>query len=108
MSSRISRGLAALLVIAPVAAVAQQVESDDDVTDEIIVTAQKRATALQDVPFSVAAVTAEDIKESGATNIVEVARNVPGLYTSPISDPARARLRSAASAPARWCVISRA
>ena len=53
---------------------------DEEVTEEIIVTAQKRATTLQDVPFSVAALTAEDIEQSGATNIVEVARNVPGLY----------------------------
>src|SRR6478752_1521732 len=81
MSSRTLRGLAALLVIAPIAAVAQKPEPpEDDVTEEIIVTAQKRATNLQDVPFSVAALTAEDIEQSGATNIVELARNVPGLY----------------------------
>ena len=54
--------------------------TDDEITEEIIVTAQKRATSLQDVPFSVAALTAEDIEQSGATNIVELARNVPGLY----------------------------
>src|SRR6478752_5473550 len=81
MSSRTLRGLAALLVIAPIAAVAQKPEPpEDDVTEEIIVTAQKRATNLQDVPFSVAALTNEDIEQSGATNIVELARNVPGLY----------------------------
>ena len=61
MSSRTLRGLAALLVIVPIAAVAQKPEPpEDDVTEEIIVTAQKRATNLQDVPFSVAALTAED------------------------------------------------
>src|SRR4249920_1034383 len=81
MSSRTLRGLAALLVIVPIAAVAQKPEPpEDEVTEEIIVTAQKRATNLQDVPFSVAALTAEDIEQSGATNIVEIARNVPGLY----------------------------
>src|SRR6187399_1029556 len=81
MSSRNLRGLAALLVIVPIAAVAQTPEpTEEDVTEEVIVTAQKRATNLQDVPFSVAALTAEDIEQSGATNIIEVARNVPGLY----------------------------
>ena len=81
MSSRILRGLAALLVIAPIAVLAQTPEpTEDEVTEEVIVTAQKRATNLQDVPFSVAALTAEDIEQSGATNIVELARNVPGLY----------------------------
>ncbi len=50
------------------------------ISEEIVVTAQKRATALQEVPFSIAAVTNEDLEQSGATNIVDVARNIPGLY----------------------------
>ena len=81
MNSWIVRGAAAFLLSAPFAAQSQNpTQPNDDNLDEIIVTAQKRATSLQDVPFSVAAVTKEDLKESGATNIVEVARNVPGLY----------------------------
>lgn len=82
MKSWIGRGAAALCLVTPFAiAVAQDTPpSDDEIAQEIIVTAQKRATSLQDVPFSVAAMTNEDIKQSGATNIVEVARNVPGLY----------------------------
>lgn len=81
MKSVFSRGAAALLIAMPFAISAQQTSpSEDDITEEIIVTAQKRATSLQDVPFSVAAVTSEDIEQSGATNIVELARNVPGLY----------------------------
>jgi iron complex outermembrane recepter protein len=81
MKSIYPRGVAALLLAMPFAALAQQPSpSEDDITEEIIVTAQKRATSLQDVPFSVAAMTAEDLEQSGVTNIVEVARNVPGLY----------------------------
>src|SRR5690348_12833904 len=80
MNPWIPRGAAALLVAIPFAISAQQASTDDEITEEIIVTAQKRATSLQDVPFSVAAVTSEDIEQSGATNIVELARNVPGLY----------------------------
>src|SRR5262245_59428691 len=82
MKSWIRRGPAALALVAPFTAYAQGTpqDQDQDVTEEIIVTAQKRATSLQDVPFSVAAVTSENLKESGASNIVEVARNVPGLY----------------------------
>ncbi len=79
MKSWIGRGAAALCIFTPFAVTAQDTP-DDDAIDEIIVTAQKRATSLQEVPFSIAAVTGEDIKESGATNIVELARNVPGLY----------------------------
>ena len=81
MKSWIPRGAAALLIAMPFASSAQEAAStDDDLIAEIIVTAQKRATSLQDVPFSIAAMTAEDLEQSGATNIVEVARNVPGLY----------------------------
>ena len=81
MKSRIPRGAAALLMAVPFTLSAQENKpTDDALIEEIIVTAQKRATSLQDVPFSVAAVTAEDLEQSGATNIVELARSVPGLY----------------------------
>jgi iron complex outermembrane receptor protein len=81
MKSWISRGVAASLALAPFAISAQtSPTADDEAIDEVIVTAQKRATSLQDVPFSVAALGAEDLEQSGATNLVDVARNVPGLY----------------------------
>ncbi len=84
MKTGISRGAAALLLGLPFAINAQNTTppTDDEISEEIVVTAQKRASSIQEVPFSVAAVTAQDIKESGATNIVEVARNVPGLYVT--------------------------
>ena len=49
------------------------------IIEEIVVTAQKRAESVQDVPFSSVAVTDESIRRSGSSNIVELARNVPGL-----------------------------
>jgi iron complex outermembrane recepter protein len=45
----------------------------------VVVTAQKRETALQDVPFSVAAASEDQIRNAGASNVVEFARNIPGL-----------------------------
>jgi iron complex outermembrane receptor protein len=84
MKTGISRGAAALLIGAPFAICAQTPSpsnpTDDEISAEIVVSAQKRTTTLQEVPFSVAAVTSEDIKQSGATNIVDIARNIPGLY----------------------------
>jgi outer membrane receptor protein involved in Fe transport len=82
MKSWIPRGSAVLLFSSAFAAQAQQTPppTDEEISEEIVVTAQKRATALQEVPFSIAAMTNEDIKQSGANNIVEIARNVPGLY----------------------------
>ena len=82
MKSWIGGGTAALCLVTPFA-IAQAQDApptDDEIATEIIVTAQKRATSLQDVPFSVAAMTAEDIQTSGATNLAELARNIPGLY----------------------------
>ena len=52
---------------------------DDDIIQTIIVTAQKRETALQDVPFSVAAASERQIRNSGATNVVDLARNFASL-----------------------------
>lgn len=47
--------------------------------DDIVVTATKRATTLQDVPFSVNAQTEEDIQRANANTIEDLSRNVAGL-----------------------------
>jgi iron complex outermembrane receptor protein len=47
--------------------------------EEIVVTAQKRSASIQDVPFSVQAVNEEQIRNAGAGNLVDLARNVAGL-----------------------------
>jgi iron complex outermembrane receptor protein len=49
------------------------------VLEEITVTATKRETTIQDVPFSINAQTAADIQRTGATNLEELSRNVAGL-----------------------------
>jgi iron complex outermembrane receptor protein len=45
----------------------------------IIVTATKRETTIQDIPFSINAQTAEDIQKSGAITLEDLSRNVAGL-----------------------------
>src|SRR5918993_1556073 len=47
--------------------------------DEIIVTATKRATRVQDVPFSINAQTEEDLQRANAQTIEDISRNVAGL-----------------------------
>jgi outer membrane receptor protein involved in Fe transport len=47
--------------------------------DEIVVTAQKRIERIQDIPFSVSAVSADTIRNQGVTNLLDLARTVPGL-----------------------------
>ncbi len=63
---------------------APTVMAQDDVEAEarqktIIVTATKRASTLQEVPFSINAQTAEDIERTGATNLEDLSRSVAGL-----------------------------
>ncbi|MET4131764.1 iron complex outermembrane receptor protein [Porphyrobacter sp. MBR-155] len=55
-------------------------ESGDNASGNvIIVTATKRDTTIQDVPFSINAQTQEDIQKSGAVTLEDLSRNVAGL-----------------------------
>jgi outer membrane receptor protein involved in Fe transport len=45
----------------------------------VVVTANKRAEKLQDVPMAVSAVSGEDLKRSGAVSFADYATQVPGL-----------------------------
>ena len=47
--------------------------------DVIIVTATKRASTVQDVPFSINAQSQEDIQRANASTIEDISRNVAGL-----------------------------
>jgi iron complex outermembrane receptor protein len=69
-------GVLALGLAAPALSLAA---SDENIIEQIIVTAQKRASALQDVPFSVAATSEQQIRDSGSTNIAELSRNIASL-----------------------------
>lgn len=46
---------------------------------EIIVTAQKRAERLQDVPVSITAITGKDIQNRGVSNLMDLQYAAPGL-----------------------------
>ena len=50
--------------------------------EEVIVTAQKRAESLQDVPVSVTALGAEEIEKMNMRNSTEIAAQVPNLQIS--------------------------
>ncbi|MEQ8751003.1 MAG: TonB-dependent receptor, partial [Amphiplicatus sp.] len=66
---------AATAVAASSAALAQE----EAVSDEVLVTATKRAQTIQDVPFSVNAQTQDDIQRTGSQSLEDVSRNVAGL-----------------------------
>jgi len=81
--------LLAILLLQPV--MAQQSEADDSeaeaaqqedesvALERVMVTSQKRSDDIQDIPFSVAAKTGEELIRLGANNIEEIARNVAGF-----------------------------
>lgn len=50
--------------------------------EEIIITAQKRAQSLQDVPISVSAIQGDKLLDSGIGNMSALADHVPNLYIS--------------------------
>lgn len=54
-------------------------ETEAEQGDVIIVTATKRASTVQDVPFSINAQTQEDIQRANASTIEDISRNVAGL-----------------------------
>ena len=70
---------ASIALIASAPAYAQQITPSDVVSDEVVVTATKRAQTLQEVPFSVNAQTQDDIEKTGAQNLEDISRNVAGL-----------------------------
>ena len=70
--SSVYAAVAVALALGSTAATAQEFE-------EITVTATKRESTLQDVPFSINAQTQEDIQRAGAGSLEDLARNVAGL-----------------------------
>jgi len=71
-------GASSLALTIPAAA--QPVQTSTGVVlEEIVVTARKRSETLQDVPFSINALGVEQMRERGAENIEDVARNIAGL-----------------------------
>lgn len=47
--------------------------------EEIVVTATKRESTIQDLPFSINAQTQSDIQRTGASNLEDLSRSVAGL-----------------------------
>jgi len=50
--------------------------------EEIVVTARKSNERIQDVPISVTALSADALRDRGATDLQDVLRNIPGLSNS--------------------------
>jgi len=60
-------------------ALAQQSRSDSGQLEEIIVTATKRESTVQNTPIAITATSGADIEERGLTNLADLALSVPGV-----------------------------
>jgi iron complex outermembrane recepter protein len=81
-------GLLSLGVLAAQSALAQEAPRDRGaLVEELVVTAQKREENLQDVPVSVAVVSAESLQAFGQNEAVDLAYRVPSLGVSNSAGP---------------------
>ena len=73
-------GLVALIpLFSPVTANAQGTDNNAGAIEEIIVTAQKRAQNLQDVPLTVSVLSGEAMDKLNMDNMQDIADHIPGL-----------------------------
>lgn len=79
LSSISALALPLVAVAAPQMAFAADA-ADAPSVSELIVTATRRDTTIQDTPVNIAAVGGEEIKEQGFDNLAEVTRFVPGIF----------------------------
>jgi iron complex outermembrane receptor protein len=72
-------GVAALSVVLPGVASAQDRKGDSAALEEVVVTANRREQSLQDVPLSVTAFSSEKIRDLRIVSTVDIAQFTPGL-----------------------------
>lgn len=79
--ARLLTGCALISAALPFAALAQDAATDDDVQlDAVLVSsASGKATSLQDAPASITVIGAEELAATGARDLREALRTVPGL-----------------------------
>ncbi len=71
-----------LSVVAPAATAAVPEQSSGGM-EEVVVTAQKRAEKLQEIPIAMSALSADDLAAQGVTDIQGVVASTPTLYQAP-------------------------
>lgn len=61
--------------------------------EELVVTAQKRAQDIQDVPISMTALTSQFIEDSGLTNILDMSQYTPNVQINAVTDSRSTAIR---------------
>ncbi len=78
-STALSMKGVSLFAVLATGAITPSVAAQDNTLEEIVVTATKRASSIQEVPFSINAQSQTDIQRSGAKTLEDLARNIAGL-----------------------------
>ena len=84
-SKKIARTVSAVSPLVAALALSMPVSAQDLMLEEVIVTAQKRAESLMDVPLSVSAVTGDKMLEAGIRNLGDLTAYVPNFQKSETS-----------------------
>lgn len=71
--------------------------AQDKILEEVIVTSQKRAQSIMDVPISVAAVTGDKIEKAGIENIEDLTAYVPNIHLTETGLSTQLRIRGVGS-----------
>jgi len=71
-----------IYLLTALATSAQSQESDTPMLEEVTVTAQKRAESLQEVPISITALTASDIRNQKLRDATEISAQIPNLIST--------------------------
>lgn len=76
------KGFVTLTSVMALMAFAGETAAQQMALEEIVVTARKRAESIQDIPLSVAAFSASQLKEQAITDVEDVLQFVPGVHMS--------------------------
>ncbi len=88
----------AAMAVAVTAVAAQSSLANDNLTlEEVVVTAQKRAESLQDVPISVSAVGGEKLADAGIEKVADLTAYVPNLHMTETGISTQLRVRGIGS-----------
>lgn len=90
------------LAFAISAALASQAQaqdaSDENVMEEVVVTATKRVESMQDVPIAVTAISGETLTELNIVNVLDIEKTVPGMKVRYVGADPTIIMRGAGSA----------
>ncbi len=70
---------ASILGLASTGVALAQQESSADQLQEVVVTAQKRTSTVQETPISITALTGQDLEDRGINDIQSIVQSVPGV-----------------------------